>query len=187
MSQSIMSEITKKLISESFKHLLNKKPLNKITIKEIVDNSKLTRQTFYYHFHDIYDLLAWTYKEDIGYLMDDPRNDNLSYAIESIISYISENKYMFKNTLQATGRDHLEKIIYPDLFQYSKNTIKNSPGYMNVPDEKSEFLANIYTLTIISIIVKWANNGMKENIHQCTKMLNSTINTAIFSILNENE
>ena len=57
-----MSEITKKALAETLKKLLSKNKLNKITIKEITEDCGVNRQTFYYHFKDIYDLLEWIYK-----------------------------------------------------------------------------------------------------------------------------
>src|SRR5690606_25186212 len=126
MTQSIMNEHTKKLLSTSFKNFLNKKSFSKITIKDIVDDTKLSRQTFYYHFQDIYDLLKWTYNEEIGNLLIDPQNKSLSETMKTIMSYINENKYMFENTLQSIGREHFEKIIYPDLHKFCKQIIRNS-------------------------------------------------------------
>ena len=60
-----MSEITKKALAETLKKLLSKNKLNKITIKEITEDCGINRQTFYYHFKDIYDLLEWIYKNEV--------------------------------------------------------------------------------------------------------------------------
>ena len=59
-----MSDITKRAISASLKKLLLTKSLNKITIQDITDDCGINRQTFYYHFADIYDLVEWTCIED---------------------------------------------------------------------------------------------------------------------------
>ena len=48
-----MSEITKKSLANALYQKMKVKPLDKITIKEIVDECGLNRQTFYYHFQDI--------------------------------------------------------------------------------------------------------------------------------------
>ena len=48
---------TKDVISQSFKNLMEKKSFDKITISDISDEAKINRQTFYYHFHDKYELL----------------------------------------------------------------------------------------------------------------------------------
>ena len=50
---------TKEDFAKSIKQILTYKTLDKITVKEIVDDSGMTRQTFYRYFHDKYDLVNW--------------------------------------------------------------------------------------------------------------------------------
>lgn len=49
------SEQTKRLLTDSLKRQMEQKPLNKISIREICDGCGVNRQTFYYHFADLYD------------------------------------------------------------------------------------------------------------------------------------
>ena len=53
-----MSQITKRALASSLKLLLLQKPLNKITINDIAEKCGVSRMTFYYHFKDVYDLVA---------------------------------------------------------------------------------------------------------------------------------
>lgn len=53
------SERTKEDFANSIKKIMATKSLDKITVKEIVDDSSMTRQTFYRYFHDKYDLVNW--------------------------------------------------------------------------------------------------------------------------------
>ena len=59
-----MSLTTKRALAESLKKLLSKRGLDKITVKDIVEDCGVNRQTFYYHFHDIYDLTEWIIQDD---------------------------------------------------------------------------------------------------------------------------
>lgn len=53
-----MSKLTtKRAIGYAFKDLLKEKSFNKITITDIANNCAINRQTFYYHFQDIKDLV----------------------------------------------------------------------------------------------------------------------------------
>ena len=56
-----MSNITKKAMAQSLKKMLLVKDLDKITIIDITNACEINRQTFYYHFKDIYDLLEWIF------------------------------------------------------------------------------------------------------------------------------
>lgn len=71
-----MSDITKRAISASLKKLLCEKKLNKITVQDIADDCGINRQTFYYHFQDIYDLVEWTCIEDTEKVL----KENRTYA-----------------------------------------------------------------------------------------------------------
>ena len=59
-----MPNTTKQALEESLKHMLLKKPLYKITIRDITEDCGISRMAFYYHFKDIYDLVEWACIED---------------------------------------------------------------------------------------------------------------------------
>jgi AcrR family transcriptional regulator len=50
------SAITKRAIASAFEELLEVTPLEQITVSAIAERTGINRQTFYYHFHDIYEL-----------------------------------------------------------------------------------------------------------------------------------
>ena len=52
-----MPSFTKKAIMETFLYLVEKKPLEKITVRDLVDECGVNRNTFYYYFQDIYAVL----------------------------------------------------------------------------------------------------------------------------------
>lgn len=52
-----VSEHTKHALATALKQAMARKPLDKITIAELTHACNIRRQSFYYHFEDIYDLL----------------------------------------------------------------------------------------------------------------------------------
>lgn len=58
------SETTCQAISGALKQLMTQKPLERITVAEIMDTCGMRRQHFYYYFTDIYDLLRWTFEKE---------------------------------------------------------------------------------------------------------------------------
>ena len=55
----ILREDMKILIAEAFIDLLEKESIDKITVKQLIEECHISRQTFYYHFRDIMDVLEW--------------------------------------------------------------------------------------------------------------------------------
>ena len=58
------SEAAKREICAALKTLMAQKPLNKITIVEIMQSCGMARQHFYYHFEDIYDAVRWMFDHE---------------------------------------------------------------------------------------------------------------------------
>ena len=56
-----MAKNTKQILADALDRLLEKKPLEKIRINDLTEACGVNRQTFYYHFHDIYELVEWMY------------------------------------------------------------------------------------------------------------------------------
>lgn len=60
MKNEVISLNTKKALSSALKETMRHKAFSKITVKEIIEHCDVNRNTFYYHFDDIYALLRWT-------------------------------------------------------------------------------------------------------------------------------
>ena len=65
-----MKDLTKKALAESLKKILATKSLDSITVIEIAEDCGVNRQTFYYHFQDIYALLEWIFASETKQAID---------------------------------------------------------------------------------------------------------------------
>ena len=52
-----MTDFTRREIKSKFMELLSEKNFDKITVKELVDACGISRNTFYYHYHDIFEVM----------------------------------------------------------------------------------------------------------------------------------
>lgn len=67
VKEMISRKTTRELLGESLHELAENKPVDKITVREIVENCGMSSATFYRYFHDKYELIAWIY----NYQMED--------------------------------------------------------------------------------------------------------------------
>lgn len=64
-----MREDMKAQIADAFSRILEKEDIDKITVTRLIEECHVSRQTFYYHFHDIMDVLEWTFKRSTQILV----------------------------------------------------------------------------------------------------------------------
>ena len=59
-----MANKTKYGIKEALVRLLDDRPFDKISVKDLVDVCGISRNTFYYHYHDVYEVLEDIFEEE---------------------------------------------------------------------------------------------------------------------------
>lgn len=64
MKHAEIALTTKKALAASLKNQMEKKPLKKVTVNDIITDCNVNRKTFYYHFEDIYALLKWMLEQE---------------------------------------------------------------------------------------------------------------------------
>ncbi|KGK87751.1 hypothetical protein SDC9_135404 [bioreactor metagenome] len=161
MSSSL---ITKKALANSLKELMKDIPLNKISVKQIVESCGLNRQTFYYHFQDIYDLTEWIYRTEAVESISQYRSyDTWTDGFYRIFIYIENNKAFCLNTLNSLGRNHLDTYLYSVTNELLMGVVNEVSHNMNAKKEDKEFIGNFYTHAFTGLVIQWMKEGMKEN------------------------
>lgn len=87
-----MSKYTKTRIMDAFLYLLNEKSMDRLTVKDVIETAEVNRNTFYYHFEDIYDLLHQVLKRKL----DDFSNDTEKYDT-FYEEYVRSAKFLMNN------------------------------------------------------------------------------------------
>lgn len=65
-----MALYTQDRLADTLKTLMREKPLDDITVQELVDRARVNRKTFYYHYHGISDLINWMYATRLSTRLD---------------------------------------------------------------------------------------------------------------------
>lgn len=60
-----MCSDTKEKIAEAVEQMMLTKPVSKITVQSVMEQARMKRQTFYYHYQDIYSVLEWIVVREI--------------------------------------------------------------------------------------------------------------------------
>lgn len=158
-----MSQTTKKALAASLKKLLSEKPLDKITVIDIVEDCEVNRQTFYYHFKDIYDLVEWIYTSEATKVLDGKKTyATWQQGFLKIFEYVYENRTFVKNTYNSINRDHLQRYLYNETYNLLIGVIEEKATDMTVRDDDKAFIANFYKYAFVGLMLEWISTGMKE-------------------------
>lgn len=178
------SPSTKKMIVQSLKQLLQTTPLNKITIQNIVDGCHINRQTFYYHFQDIFDALSWMFVEELTIDLDSPQTlYNARERLLTLFEYILENRALCLNVIHSNAQDYLSRFLYNLAYQSVYRTFTEQGTGLNVTEAQYAFVANFYTAGLLNVLMQWIRGGFKESPKDLTDKIMILVDDSFHEIL----
>jgi probable dihydroxyacetone kinase regulator len=179
-----MSQVTKRALEDSLKHLLLKKPLNKITINDIAEDCGINRMTFYYHFKDIYDLIDWSLKTDAKKILDGKRTyDTWQEEFVQIFEAVRENKPFIINVYKSIDKEQIENYLYKVTYDLVIGIVEELAAGIPVANEDLDFLVDIYKYVFVGLMFDWINKGMKEDPRDIVNKLTFVIQGSATSYL----
>lgn len=184
MKKDEMSLITKQKLANSLKKFMQKQAFDKIKVSEILKDCDITRPTFYYHFHDIYDLMEWMFEtEAIELLKKSADLMTWEDGMLMVMNYVKENDKVCLCAYNSLGRKTLERIFFQDTSAVMKNFIDILLKEIPAKPEHVEFITNFYTMAFVSCLVKWMSTGMKQTPEQMIELLDITMHGNIVEAL----
>lgn len=158
-----MSSTTKRALADALLHLLNQRTLDRIRVSDITDYCGLNRQTFYYHFQDIYDLLHWIFVEDVGHSIQElmPQYDWKEFT-RAMHKQMQRHKSFLLNihaSIPAVQiRDYFDNLLEPQVKLILNDHIANQ---VLDPDDY-DFLVRFHVMLLTSVTMRWIEQGMPD-------------------------
>jgi AcrR family transcriptional regulator len=161
---------TKERLAKGIKTLMVNKPLDKITVKEIVDQSELTRQTFYRYFQDKYDLVNWYFDK---LAQQSIKQMGISLTLEEGLTrkfaFVRAEKDFFTAAFKSSDCNSIFDYDLKLITDYYTNRIVQKNGKPLEPDD--QFLLDMYCQGSMDMTFKWVIEGMVMEPAEFAKLL----------------
>ncbi len=175
-----MSSSTKEALSTALKKMLGVKPIDKVTVKDLVGICNVNRQTFYYHFNDVYDLLAWTFEEDADkYLPSKVIYDNWREDVMTYFRYLKNNRVVALNIFNSPRRKFMLQHIKDRLHSCVRDFALIVSEGKNIDMQDFEFVVDLYTNLVVGLISQWMDSGMPESLPGNRERIMSLLDNSI--------
>ncbi|MDL2318995.1 TetR/AcrR family transcriptional regulator [Eubacteriales bacterium OttesenSCG-928-A19] len=156
MPNSKYSDTTKRQLAESLKKSMAQKPLEKITIRELVEDCGLNRQTFYYHFEDIYDLLKWMFQQEAVSLLEKHEGTMVwQDGLLQLFRYLEDNRAICLCALHSLGHAHLKRFFYTDINSIVARAVETLSEEHAIPQKNVTFISHVLTLSLAALMESW--------------------------------
>lgn len=160
-----MSSFTREIIIKTLFELLNEKPLAKITVKDIVERCGVNRNTFYYHFRDISDVVESALKREVDKAFERPVEvDSVLECLDVLVKLIGENRkamlHIYCSIQRENFIDALDKMCEYIVNQYAKHNFDKEI----LEKEEVKVLMHFYKCVMTGVVLDWMNHRMSYDL-----------------------
>jgi AcrR family transcriptional regulator len=153
---------TEHRLAEALKSMMSELPLEEISVAALARRCKVHRQTFYYHFNDIYDLLALVFLNEKIPGIDETRNS--TEMVTAIYNYYEKNQAFIEGTLNSAGKDLFQEFVYnicyKSFMKFINNLSESKRIALNEKKNIVRFRAFAYSNSIVYYLSTHKNKSL---------------------------
>lgn len=165
--------------------LLEQKPFEYITVREICEKAGVNRSTFYLHYENTCDLLKEATKyildsflsyfsvdtKSIAYRFEDCDLQELVFITPEYISpylnFIKDNRQLFRTSIRHLGTMNFE-AIYERMFLYIFNPVLSR---FHFPEKVRGYVMKFYLSGITAVVMEWLDNDCADSVEDIIKII----------------
>lgn len=160
-----MANLTKKAIQEAFIRLLEQRPLAKITVKDIVSECGINRNTFYYYFQDIPKLIEDIVEEDAEKIIQAyPTADGFEDCLEALLDSALSKKQAVLHIYRSVNRDIYELYLWKVCDHVINIYVETVTADRDIGDEHKTLAKKFLSSLAYGIFSNWMRRGMTDDI-----------------------
>lgn len=164
-----MAGSTKQDIVNTLGVFLKEKRLDEITVKDLTERCGISRQAFYYHFSDLYEVVRWGVEQEIRRLitvaMDhagdaDRERQDWERFVELVEDRMLPNRTVVLNVYRAFKRSYVHYHFVAAVRPMMEAAVEEQAKNCRVTEEQRRFLADLLSTCLVDVFLTWLDNGM---------------------------
>ena len=147
----------KEFLAESFRELADKKNIDKITVRDIVDNCGYSSATFYRQFKDKYDLIVWDHTRQVAMVMKQIGKEGYLWKqtlLDGAKGFQKDKEYLANLLKHTSGQDSFIRNMTEINYNALKEQVLKSDRIREI-DEKTDMYIRLYCQGTVALTCDW--------------------------------
>ena len=162
-----MANLMKQEIKRVFLMLLEERPINQITVKDIVKECGINRNTFYYHYADLPALVEELIDDEIGrFVREEKSFSSLEESMTEALAFFREHRRAAYHVYNSVNRDIFDRYLM-------KNCASIGAGYVDsfledaaLSREDRQAIVHFNAYVLYGAVTRWLESGMTHDIRE---------------------
>ncbi|MDO4622432.1 MAG: TetR/AcrR family transcriptional regulator C-terminal domain-containing protein [Eubacteriales bacterium] len=161
MIEVTMKDRTKYLYAKHLIEILKDTSFDKIRVTELVRRTGTTPPTFYYHFKDKYELVAWMYLRDFSDVVGYEEAEYSPERLARIMQKMEEKRPFYKKVFVSDSQNSIAAYIHNLALEIAKDALEKV-GFTSLTEEQELSIA-YHNFGIQGLLKDWVLSDKPMN------------------------
>ena len=177
------SAITKRAIAASFRRQLESTPFEKITVSGIAADCGINRQTFYYHFHDIYDLIDWIILEEVAAIIESNGGNWKRSLVDLLESVRADRSLVLRLARSSDPAITYRRLLKSSISSLLQEKIASYCTSYGLTAEEGLLAADFYAAGLLEVSLTWLEDEREEDAEALVRRLETVMASGVTEML----
>lgn len=148
-----MKDRTKVMFADTLEDMLMEMPLDKVRVAKLCERCGATTPTFYYYFHDKYELVAWMFLQDFaGAFADKDPEYSPDRMNESTVRFAKRRNF-YQTAFDDRSQNSIAEYLIGFNIQITKDAVRFHTGDELTADQ--EFTVKYHIYGVMGVFCEW--------------------------------
>ena len=149
---------TKEKIAAAVKRLMRQKSIRKITVQDIMDETGMKRQSFYYHFQDIYDVIEWICQRELIYKVEAGQEGSLEEWLRFLVETIEADRLFYRKIANEMDWKQMVQRTKKPVSEQVESFFSEEIGAQEISPAEKDFLVDFFSTSIIYYLLDFVSS-----------------------------
>ena len=158
-----MARETRQKLALALKDQLRTAPIDRLTVSGLAAAADINRQTFYYHFADVYDLAVWVFEQDLAnHIMAHATYDQWAQGYQALLQYIRDNYTQTMAVIGSLSHRERDAFFLRQFRAMMTPIVAELQGDLVIPEDDRRFIVDHFAATVLGHFLQWLSDGARE-------------------------
>ena len=177
MKHEITSLNTKKALSASLKKFMERKPLSKISISEIIADCGVNRKTFYYHFQDLYAVIEWICCKELMEEVDVDGDITFEEWLRKLMETMEADRAFYKKLANEIEWKQMADRTKAIVAEQVDRFLSASGEMKGIRSEERAFMVDFFSTSIIYYLLDFITSNKNMTTEERSKQIAVAVRT----------
>lgn len=149
-----MKDRTKVMFADTLEEMLKEMPLDKVRVAKLCERCGATTPTFYYYFHDKYELVAWMFLQDFASEFGDQKPGYTAEGLISMAQRMEKRKKFYQKAFLDKTQNSITDYIQTFNLQIATEAVRHKTGESDLSQDQL-LAVKYHNYGIMGIFREW--------------------------------